>query len=116
MYRLPFTETRGCTGVTKTLIVSNKATVKNKKGAGTLTGTWKKTSEIYTAFLFSFWKATRRTCWHISDQTSNRNGIMNFYRLGLGLFKDFLLWFGDTMAAVCLCVPGLAHEKTRGAH
>lgn len=70
----------------------------------------KKKLEIWTG------KATRRTCWRGSDQTSNRNGIMNVYRLVLGLFKDFLLWSEDTMAAVCLCVPGLAHEKTRGAH
>lgn len=41
---------------------------------------------------------------------------MNFYGLVFGLFKDFLLVFGNTMAAVWLCVPGLPHEKTRGAH
>ena len=39
MYRLPFTRTRGGTGVTKTLIVSNKVTVKR---AGTRTCTLEK--------------------------------------------------------------------------
>lgn len=50
------------------------------------------------------------------DQTSNRSSVMNFYGLVLGLFKDFLLWFENTIAAVCLCVPGLPLEKARGAH
>lgn len=31
---------------------------------------------------------------------------MNFYGVVLGLFKDFLLWLGHTMATVRLCVPG----------
>lgn len=72
---------------------------------------WKK--KYYKYIYRIFCNATRQL--HVeesSDQTSNRNVVMNFYRLLLGLFKDFLLWFLNTMAAVWLCV----HEKTRGAH
>lgn len=100
------------------LFVSNKVTVFHsfgKKRAGTQIPTGKKNMRNIDRICVSA-KPRDGPGDEARTQTSNKNRIMNFYRLLLGLFKDFLLWFGDTMAAVCPCVPGLAHEKTRGAH
>ena len=97
MNRLPFTRSRGSTGVTKALIVSNKVTVKRSRYTDRCTG--KKILEIYTGFPR---KATRRTCWRGSDQTSNRNSIMNFYRL-LRLFKTSYFGLGAQWLVFAMC-------------
>ena len=107
MNRFPFRWTRGSSGVTKLLIVSNTFMLR-------VAGTWTGALETYLKCTNRmFWKATRRTCRRSSDQTSNRNSVMNFYRLVQGLFKDFLLWFGDTIAAVCLCAGVTAWKDQR---